>query len=154
MAPICASFGFRSRVQSSEGVGVKQVFWWSYSREVLWKTKFTFAAKSSSQARWHWREKAPSLATGFLGHGRGAAAPTGTWAVLPFGHGNRSCAGPGTLRLEGWRWSLGFGRPCKNRQSGMKVKLTKVAEVYFPSNVPMAPSLLWAGWDFGTVRGV
>ena len=155
MAPICASFGFRSKVQSTEGARVKPIFWRSYSREVLWKTKFTFAAKSSSQAWWHQYEKTHWL----VGHWFPVVwerSCTSCWdwggSASPFGHRNWSCTGAGSPCLDGWRWSLGFHRPYQNHQSGMKIKLMKLAEVWFPGNMPTAPSLLWAGWDIGVVR--
>lgn len=154
MAPTCASFGFRSKVQSTEGTRVKPVLWWSYSRDVLWKNKFTFAAKSSSWARWHGCEKTCWLATNILWHGSGAVAPAGTGVVLPFGHRNRSCAGPGSLCVEGWRQSLGFHRPYKNHKNDMKLKQMKMAEARCSANMPTAPSPFWAVWHFGLVRWV
>lgn len=144
MAPVCASFGFRSKVQSTEATWVKLDFWWSYSRWVLWKTKFTFAAKSSF-AGWVASVREDALVRhGFPVMRERSCGCRWDQPVLPLGH--RSCRSP-----RG-RCSLGFHRAHEDHQSGTKIKLTKVAEVWFPSNNPAAPSLLWAGWDFAMGR--
>lgn len=143
MAPVCASFGFRSKVQSTEATWVKLDFRWSYSRWVLWKTKFTFAAKSSF-AGWVASVQEDAL----VGHGfpvmrersRGCR-----WdqPVLPLGH--KSCW------VSSGKVHSGFSQSSWRSPKWHKDKANEGGRSLVPQQQPSCPITFvsWLGFCHG-----